>query len=66
MQTLSQKPSYWACVLSTKIMNDRYKSINDIIFASGYRYTSSFLRDSVANKCIDELKEMEKNIDSIS
>ena len=65
MQTLSQKPNYGACVLSTRIKNDTYKSINDIISASGYRDTASFLRDAVATKCRDELKQIERRLDSI-
>ena len=65
MQTLSQKPNYGACVLSTRIKNDTYKSINDIISASGYRDTASFVRDAVATKCRDELKQIDRRLDSL-
>ena len=65
MQTLSQKPNYGACVLSTRIKNDTYKSINDIISASRYRDTASFLRDAVATKCRDELKQIDRRLDSL-
>ena len=60
MQTLSQKPNYGACVLSNRIKNDTYKSINDIISVIGYIDTASFLRDAVATKCIEELKQIER------
>ena len=63
MQTLSQKPNYGACVLSTRIKNDTYKSINDIISASGYRDTAYFLKDAIATKCKDELREIEDHLD---
>ena len=65
MQTLSQKLNYGACVLSTRIKNDTYKSINDIISASGYIDTASFLRDAVATKCRDELKQIYRRLDSL-
>ena len=65
MQTLSQKPNYGACVLSTRIKNDTYKSINDIISASGYRDTASFVRDAVTTKCREELKQIERRFDSL-
>ena len=66
MQTLSQKPNYGACVLSTRIKNDTYKSINDIISASGYRDTASFLRDAVTTKCREELREIERRLESLT
>lgn len=56
MQILSQKPNYGAFILSKRIRNDVYKSINDIKFASGYRDTASFLIDVVANRCKEQLR----------
>lgn len=65
MQTLSQKPNHGACVLSTRIKNDTFKSINDIISASGYRDTASFVRDAVAPKFREESREIDRKLEAI-
>ena len=65
MHTLSQKPNHGACVLSTRIKDDTVKSIKDIIYASGYRDTSSFVRDSLSTKCIDNWREIDRRLESI-
>ena len=66
MQYLSQKPNNGARVLSTWIKNDTYKSINDIISASGYRYKASFLRDAVTMKRKEELREIKRKLEAIA
>ena len=66
MQSLSQKPNNGACVLSTRIKNDTYKSINSIISASSYRDTVSFLRDAVTTKCKEELREIERKLEAVT
>ncbi len=66
MQSLSQKPNYGACVLSTRIKNDTCKSIDDIISVSGYSDTASILRDAATTKCKEELREIERKLEAVT
>tara|TARA_Y100001963_G_C6789251_1_gene454595 strand:+ start:170 stop:367 length:198 start_codon:yes stop_codon:yes gene_type:complete len=62
MQTqLLQKPNHGAYVLSTRLRNDAYKSIHNLITISGYKDTSSFVRDAVAMK----VKELSKAVQEL-
>ena len=48
------------------IKNDKYKSINDIISASGCRDTASFLKYAITTKCKEELRERERKLEAVA
>ena len=60
MHTISQKPSYGAHVLSTRIDEDAYKNLYPLISTAGYKDTSSFVRDAVVTKCRDLAKAVDR------
>ena len=59
MHTISQKPSYGAHVLSTRINEDAYKNLYTLISNAGYKDTSAFVRDAVTTKCRDLAKAID-------
>ena len=62
MQTIQQKPNYGARVLSTRIKDDAYMSLYNLISTAGYKDTSSFVRDAVSTKC-RELSNAMKDVE---
>ena len=64
MQTITQKPNAGAYVLSTRIRNDAYMSLNNLITSAGYKDTSSFVRDAVSTK-VRELTEAVKELERV-
>ncbi len=53
MQTTLQKPSYGTRVLATRINEDTYQHLSTLALCSGYKDTSSFVRDALKTNCND-------------